>query len=159
MATQPKTNVMRILDAAKIPYQAHFYDTSDGHIDGVSVAHKTGQDPDCVFKTLVATAGVGDYLVFVIPVESELPLKHAAQVAGKKAVEMIAVKQLLAVTGYQRGGCSPIGLKKPYPIFVDETAILYDRIIVSGGKIGTQVELSVEDLCKITSAQIVSLTI
>lgn len=153
-----KTNVMRMLDAANVPYQAHFYDASDGAIDGVAVAGKLQQDKNQVFKTLVTQGASGNYRVFVIPVASELHLKKAAAAAGEKSVSMIPVKEINKVTGYVRGGCSPIGMKKPYWTGLDETAILFETIIVSGGKIGTQVQLATEDFCRLTGAQMTDLT-
>lgn len=153
-----KTNVMRILESVGIAYTAHTYDAADGAIDGLAVAQKLGQDPDRVFKTLVTKGAWGDVHVFVLPVAGELNLKKAAAAAGEKAVAMIPVKDITGVTGYVRGGCSPIGMKKPFPVVLDETAVLFETIVFSGGKIGTQVELSPDDFCRITGAKIADLT-
>ena len=121
MAT-PKTNAMRMLDKEKIPYQMHTYDASDGHIDGEAVARKVGMDPAKVFKTLVTRGHSGSYYVCVLPVERELDLKKAAKVFSEKSLEMIPVAQLLPTTGYVRGGCSPIGMKKRFATVFDELA-------------------------------------
>lgn len=136
-----KTNVMRILDKAKIPYRYYFYDHEDGKIDGVSVAHKLGQNEEQVFKTLVTRGAGHGYYVFVIPVAKELNLKAAARSVGEKSVEMIHVTEINAVTGYIRGGCSPIGMKKQFPTVIDSSCESLPSIIVSAGKIGAQVEL------------------
>ena len=157
MATEIKTNVMRVLEKEHIAHAVHFYD-ADGNFDGVSVAHKVGRDPEVVFKTLVTGGKSRNHFVFVIPVAEELDLKKAAAAAGEKSVEMLAVKELLPTTGYIRGGCSPIGMKKHFPTFIDETAQLCDTIVVSGGKIGTQVELAPDDLARVTGAKFVDLT-
>lgn len=157
-----KTNVMRILDKEQISYNSYTYDTSDGEIDGLSVAKKMGQDPAQVFKTLVTQgAGIGrkDYYVFVLPVNEELDLKRASKSVGEKAVEMIHVKDINQVTGYIRGGCSPIGMKKAYKTVIDETAQLFDTIIVSAGKIGCQVELSPDALCTLIGASYAALAL
>ncbi|MDN4524610.1 Cys-tRNA(Pro) deacylase [Fictibacillus fluitans] len=148
-----KTNAMRILDKDKVDYQSMNYSTDDGKIDGVSVAHKIGREPGTVYKTLVAQGAGKDYYVFVIPVEAELDLKKAAKAAGEKKVEMLAVKELLSVTGYVRGGCSPIGMKKLYVTIVEEQAAGLETVIVSAGKIGHQVELSPQDLIEVTKGQ------
>ncbi len=147
---EDKTNAMRMLDTAGISYQIHTYDTSDERIDGVSVAEKCGEDPDRVFKTLVTQGNDKNYYVFVIPVAMKLDLKACAKLAGVKSVAMIPQKELLKITGYIHGGCSPVGMKKKFPTFFDETIILFDEIYVSGGRVGTQVELAVEDLLQIT---------
>jgi len=140
-----KTNVMRILDKAKISYTPHFYDNKDGRIDGIAVAEKIGKPKECVFKTLV-TRFERDFFVFVIPVAEELNLKKCAKAVGKKTVEMIRVDEINKATGYIRGGCSPIGMKKQYVTVVDESALNCDTIIFSAGKIGAQVEMSPKDL-------------
>ena len=155
---EKKTNVMRILDSAGISYTEHVYDYSDGILDGVSVAQKCGEDPDIVFKTLVTRGNDRNYYVFVIPVKEHLDLKAAARAAGVRSVEMIAQKELFPLTGYVHGGCSPIGMKKKFPTFFDEQAEIIDRIIVSAGKLGQQVELSPADLIRITEAEIAALT-
>lgn len=157
MAEQIKTNVMRLLEQASIPYIPHYYDPDLG-IDGVSVARQLGEDPDAVFKTLVTQGKSKAFFVFVIPVAATLNLKRAARACGEKAIDMIPQKLLLPNTGYIHGGCSPVGMKKSYPTFIDETAQLFDTICVSGGKIGAQVELAPDDLCQITGALYAPLT-
>ncbi|WP_374721620.1 Cys-tRNA(Pro) deacylase [Peribacillus tepidiphilus] len=153
-----KTNAMRILDSEKIPYEMMTYSPDDGKIDGVSVAQKIGREAGIVYKTLVAQGASKSYYVFVIPVEAELDLKKAAKAAGEKKMEMIPVKDIQKVTGYIRGGCSPVGMKKQFPTFIDEAARSLDTIIVSGGKIGVQIELKVEDLVKAIGAELMELT-
>lgn len=142
-----KTNAMRRLDALKISYGEYTYE-SDGAISGVEVARSLGQNPDQVFKTLVTVGKSGEHYVFMIPVAEELDLKKAAKAVGEKAVEMVKSRELLPLTGYIHGGCSPIGMKKFFRTTVHETAELYDTIIFSGGKIGYQIELCIEDLKK-----------
>lgn len=154
---QGKTNAMRILDSKKISYQLMTYDNKDGKIDGVSVAQKINKDANMVYKTLVAQGNSKELYVFIIPVEGELDLKKAAKAAGEKKVEMIPVKDIQKWTGYIRGGCSPIGMKKHYSTFIDQSAEKLDTIVVSGGKIGIQVELSVLDLQSVTEASIVEI--
>ncbi|HZG73664.1 MAG TPA: Cys-tRNA(Pro) deacylase [Chondromyces sp.] len=146
-----KTNAMRILDTADIPFEVYTYDNKDGKIDGVSVAAKIRRNPEKVFKTLVTQASQHLY-VFVIPVEKELDLKKAAKAAGEKKLEMLPVKDIQKYTGYIRGGCSPVGMKKQYPTFIEESAVELDTLIVSGGKIGVQIEVGVKDLQSITNA-------
>ena len=141
-----KTNAMRMLETAGIAYTQHEYDCGDGAIDGVSVAKKTGQDPARVFKTLVTSGASGAHYVFVIPVEAELDLKKAAKSVGEKSVAMLPLAQLTAVTGYVRGGCSPVGMKKAFVTRLDETAVLFDTVLVSGGRRGLQVELAPDGL-------------
>lgn len=140
-----KTNVMRILDQKKIDYKFHSYIDS-GVISGIDVANVLNQDPNQVFKTLVTIGASKNYYVFLVPVCSELNLKKAAKAVKEKSIEMIKSKDLLSLTGYIHGGCSPIGMKKTFITTIDESAILFDTIIFSGGKIGYQVELSLEDL-------------
>lgn len=147
-----KTNVMRILDAAGIRYRPHRYENGDGKIDGLSVAEKLGQDVDKVYKTLVTRGASGDYFVFVVPVAGELDLKAAAKAVGEKSVEMIHVAQINRVTGYVRGGCSPIGMKKSYRTVIDKSCEALDAMFVSGGRIGAQVELAPADLIRLTGA-------
>ena len=157
MAENVKTNVMRLLEQASVSYIPHFYDPEKG-IDGVSVASQLGQDPDAVFKTLVTQGKSRAFYVFVIPVASTLNLKRAAAACGEKSIEMIPQKLLLPNTGYIHGGCSPVGMKKAYPTFIDETAQLFDTICVSAGKIGAEVELAPDDLCQMTGAVYAPLT-
>lgn len=147
-----KTNAMRILDSLNIGYDYLTYECEDGKIDGVSVAHKTGQNPEAVFKTLVSVGHSKELYVFCIPVEYELDLKKAAIAAGEKNIELLPLKELTKNTGYVRGGCSPIGMKKHYRTFVDETAALHDKILVSGGAIGLQMILDPEDLISAAEA-------
>ena len=147
-----KTNVMRILDKAKLPYHFYFYDHDDGAIDGVSVARKLNQPPEQVFKTLVTRGASREFYVFVIPVAKELNLKAAAKAVGEKSVEMIHVDEINKVTGYIRGGCSPIGMKKAFPTVVDASCERQPSIIFSGGKIGAQVEMDPRALLSFISA-------
>ena len=157
MAKQTKTNALRILDTAGIPYQEHLYEPENG-IDGQSVARSLKEDPEQVFKTLVARGASRALYVFVVPVTGTLNLKKAARACGEKSIEMIPQKELLPNTGYIHGGCSPIGMKKAYPTYLDETAQLFSTICVSAGRIGAQVELSPEDLSSITGAKYAELT-
>ena len=136
---EEKTNVMRILDRAKIPYTPHIYDPDQG-LDGVSVARQLGQDPARVFKTLVARGASGGCYVFAIPAAESLDLKKAAAAVGEKSVAMLSQKELLPLTGYVHGGCSPVGMKKPFPTLFHETAEGLETVCVSAGKIGAQVE-------------------
>ncbi len=149
MAEQ-KTNVMRILDQKKIPYSAHSYPHGDTAVDGVTVAQLIGRPANQVFKTLVCVSGNKKYYVFVIPVSKELDLKKAAKAVGEKSIAMLHVNELLPLTGYVRGGCSPIGMKKAFPTTIDCSCNDIDTIIVSAGKIGTQVELAPDALLKFT---------
>ena len=137
-----KTNVMRLLDQAKIEYTALEYEFDENDLGGEHAADFLGLPYDQVFKTLVTRGAKGNIYVFCIPVDMELDLKKAAQCANEKKIEMIHVKELLGITGYIRGGCSPIGMKKKYPTFIDETATLFDIISVSGGQRGIQIRLS-----------------
>ena len=148
MAVQ-KTNAMRILDKNKINYEVITYDISDDKIDGISVAEKTGQDMKEVYKTLVTQGVSRELYVFVIPVDKELDLKEAAKSAGEKSLQMIHVKDITKYTGYIRGGCSPVGMKKLYKTFIQEEARDLENICVSGGKKGLQVKLEPMDLIKI----------
>ena len=153
-----KTNAVRLLDQQKVYYELFEYVVNDGQIDGVSVALKIGQQVEKVFKTLVATAGPGKIFVFLVPVAQELNLKAAAKAVGEKKVEMVAVKDILGLTGYIRGGCSPLGMKKVYPTFIDETAKELEMMIVSAGKIGMQIHLKPTDLLTCTNGVYTSLT-
>ena len=148
MAKQEKTNVMRILEQKKIPYTMHDY-TESGAIAGEDVARVLGENPDEVFKTLVTVGKSKQNYVFLVPVNKELNLKKAASAVGEKSIEMIKSKDLLGLTGYVHGGCSPIGMKKVFPTVVDISAENREKILFSGGKIGFQVELKTEDLKKI----------
>ena len=148
-----KTNVMRILDQKKIKHQTHSY-VGTGAISGTEVAEALGQDPKCVFKTLVTIGKSKSNYVFVIPVEKELDLKKAAKTVGEKSIEMIKSKELLPLTGYIHGGCSPIGMKKIFKTTIDSSVEELDTLIFSAGKIGYQVELSLDELRKVIRLQI-----
>ncbi|MBE6403108.1 MAG: Cys-tRNA(Pro) deacylase [Lentisphaeria bacterium] len=152
MANPSKTNAIRLLENSGIAFTAHEYDTTDGEIDARSIARKLGVEEDRVFKTLVAENPDKEHFVFVVPAAGSLNLKKAAKTAGVKSIAMIKQKELLPLTGYIHGGCSPIGMKKPFPTFIDETAILFDKIFVSGGKVGLNLEISPEDLAGFVNA-------
>ena len=154
---EEKTNVMRVLDQKKISYAAHTY-PADGPIDGVSVAGFLGQDVERVFKTLVTKGASGAYYVFDVPVAENLDLKKAAKAVGEKSIAMLPQKELLPLTGYVHGGCSPVGMKKQFPTVFHETAVLFDTICVSAGKVGAQVEVEPQallDLLRASAADIV----
>jgi len=153
-----KTNAVRLLDQHLIPYSLFEYTVEDGQIDGVSVASKIGQPAESVFKTLVASSPQGKIGVFLVPVERELDLKAAAKVTGEKKMELIPVKDLLGLTGYIRGGCSPLGMKKLYSTYVDFTAEKLEHIIVSAGKIGVQIQLKPSDLLTCTKGEFASIS-
>ena len=155
---EEKTNVMRVLEQKGVAYTPHTYPT-DGSIDGASVAGYLGQDPECVFKTLVARGASGGYYVFDIPVEDTLDLKKAAKAVGEKSIAMIHQKELLPLTGYIHGGCSPVGMKKQFPTVFHETAEILDTICVSAGKIGYQVEVNPADLIALVGAKTADLTV
>ena len=155
---EEKTNVMRVLEQKGVAYTPHTYPT-DGSIDGSSVACYLGQDPECVFKTLVARGASGGYYVFDIPVEDTLDLKKAAKAVGEKSIAMIHQKELLPLTGYIHGGCSPVGMKKQFPTVFHETAEILDTICVSAGKIGYQVEVNPADLMALVGAKTADLTV
>lgn len=156
---EEKTNVMRMLEQAGVAYTPHGYAHGKEHVDGVTVASILGLDPQRVFKTLVTKGTSGGFCVFVLPADGTLDLKKAARAAGEKHVEMIHVSDLNRVTGYIRGGCSPIGMKKAYPTFVEESAQLWDTILVSAGRIGAQVELTGDDLLDMCGGQYADLTV
>ncbi|MBR2928373.1 MAG: Cys-tRNA(Pro) deacylase [Oscillospiraceae bacterium] len=143
---------MRTLEQKNIPYTAHGYPHEDGAVDGVTVAGLIGRDPGQVFKTLVTRGASGGYYVFDIPVADSLDLKKAARAVGEKSIAMIKSAELLPLTGYIHGGCSPVGMKKPFPTVFDETAELWDTIVVSAGRIGAQVELTPADLIELVGA-------
>ena len=152
-----RTNVMRLLDACNAQFSEHTYD-ADPTLSGTEIARLIGEDPDRVFKTLVTVGASNEHYVFVIPVVKELNLKKAAKAAGEKNIVMIKSRELLPLTGYIHGGCSPIGMKKFFPTFIDESAILYDTIIFSAGKIGFQVEISLDELRKAIGFSLAELT-
>lgn len=154
----PKTNAMRRLDSAKIPYEIMTYTVDENDLSGTHIADQIGIPYEQCFKTLVAVGDKTGPLVFCIPCDKEIDLKLAASITGNKRIEMIHVKDLLALTGYIRGGVSPIGMKKKFPTYIDETAILFDRITVSSGMRGAQLLLSVEALLPFVDAKAVALT-
>lgn len=161
MARAPKdhkTNALRELDAAHIAHEALFFD-ADPTMTGVQIAQSQGEEVDAVFKTLVTEGKSGEHYVFLVPVACELDLKKAAAAAGEKAVAMVRARDLLPLTGYVHGGCSPIGMKKRFPIFVDETAQLFDEIYFSGGKVGCQVRMAPDDLALLVPFAYADLTV
>lgn len=151
MGKELKTNAMRILDRNKIKYDINTYEC-DEFISGTDIADRLGQNYDESFKTLVAVGKSSNYFVFIIPIDKELDLKKAAKVVGEKNVEMLHVKDINKVTGYVRGGCTPIGMKKQYKTVLHNSIMNYDKVIISGGRIGTQLVLAPEDIVKVTSA-------
>ena len=153
-----KTNAMRLLDAAGIDYSMAGYDYDESDLSGVHAAHELGVSEDVVFKTLVPRGDGNAIFVFVIPVAESLDFKKAAKASGNKSIEMIHVKEILDITGYIRGGCSPIGMKKAYPTFIDETAILSEKIYFSAGKRGVQIILEPEVLAEVSNAEFADLT-
>ena len=152
MGKEVKTNAMRILDRNKIPYQLNVYECEE-FIDGVHIADRLGQDYAISFKTLVMVGRSRQYYVFVIPVDREVDMKKAAKAVGEKSLELVHVKDINKVTGYIRGGCTPIGMKKNYPTIIHESAKKLDEMIVSGGRLGTQIFLAPEDLRKVTGGE------
>lgn len=151
MSKEAKTNALRLLDTAGISYEAITYDCKE-FADGVHAAELAGTPAEQTFKTLIGTGKSGQHYVLVLPVAGEVDLKKAAKAAGEKALELIAVKELLPLTGYVRGGCSPLALKKPFPTLIQEEAQLYDVIYVSGGRIGLSVRIAPDDLLQVTGA-------
>lgn len=147
-----KTNAMRILDKNKINYHTKTYEC-DEFIDGIHIADMNGDPYEQSFKTLVTVGKSGGYYVFVVPIDKEIDFKKAAKIVGEKSVEMIPVKDINAVTGYIRGGCTPLGMKKLYPTVIHESAKDFDEIIISGGKLGMQILLNPEDLAKVVNAR------
>ena len=152
-----KTNAMRILDRMKIPYEHYTYECSE-FIDGMQIVEKLGLDADKVYKTLVTQGNAKEYFVFVIPVAKELDMKKAAKAVGQKSVAMIHVKEITQITGYVRGGCSPLGMKKQYTTVIHESAQDFDEIYVSGGRIGTTLKLSPKKLAEVTGARFCEIT-
>lgn len=155
---EDKTNVMRTLDRAKIKYEHREYEP-DATLSGAEIAAMLGEKPEFVFKTLVTVSKSKLHYVFMIPVKEELDLKKCAKAVGEKSVEMIPQKELLPLTGYVHGGCSPIGMKKRFPTFVDETAQLFDTIHFSGGKVGCQIRMNPDDLARLIPFQYADLTV
>lgn len=153
-----KTNAVRELEAAGVPFEFHTFET-DGSLSGVEVATLLGEDPDHVFKTLVTVGKSGEHYVFMIPVAQELDLKKAARAVGEKSIAMIKSRELLPLTGYIHGGCSPLGMKKLFTTSIDETAILFDTIIFSAGRIGAQIETSLAGLQRVIPVQAVDLVV
>ena len=149
---QNKTNVFRLLETAGISCKEKHYETADGEIDAVSVARKIGEPPEQVFKTLVTRSNHGEYYVFAVPATGELDLKKASRAAECKSIKMIPLKQLLPLTGYVHGGCSPVGMRKRFPTFIDETALLFDHICVSGGCVGCNIAVAPEALAEYLDA-------
>ena len=152
-----KINVMRLLDKNKIPYSSHTY-TPDPAMTGEDIAVLLNEDPSHVFKTLVTQERSNAYYVFVIPVNTELDLKKAAKAANEKSIAMIKQKELLPLTGYIHGGCSPIGMKKHFPTFIHDTAMNYKTIFVSAGKVGCQIELKPADLIAVAKCTVADIT-
>ena len=157
MKKEEKTNVMRVLDGKKITYASHSYEP-DATLTGEDIAGILGEDPDKVFKTLVTQGKSKAYYVFVVPVRAELDLKKAAKAAGEKSIDMLKQKELLPLTGYVHGGCSPIGMKKAFPTFIHETAQNLDKIFVSAGKVGFQIELAPEALIEVAGCNLSNIT-
>ena len=155
---EEKTNVMRVLDQKKIPYTPHAYPVGDAAPDGVSVAKLLGQDPAAVFKTLVAKGASGGYYVFDVPVEATLDLKKAAKAVGEKSIAMLPAKELLPLTGYVHGGCSPVGMKKRFPTVFHQSCLEHETVCVSAGKVGFQVEVNPADLIALVGASTADVT-
>ena len=153
-----KTNVMRLLDSAKIPYRTAEYAYDENDLGGMHAAAGIGMPPEQIFKTLVAKGERGGYAVFCIPVCCELDLKKAAKAAGVKSIAMLPQKKLLPLTGYVHGGCSPVGMKKPFPTWIDETALLTDAFFCSAGRLGAQIGVDPETLADYIGAQFADLT-
>ena len=153
-----KTNAVRLLESAGIVFAAHEYPVEDGRIDARSIAEKLGRSPDEVFKTLVAESPAHEHFVFVIPAAGELDLKKAAAAANRKSIDLIPLKQLFPLTGYVHGGCSPVGMKKLFPTFIDETAQLFEVMFVSGGKVGLNLEIAPDVLSSLIQARYADLT-
>lgn len=158
MKKMEKTNVMRVLDSKKISYTEHYYGNTEA-VSGMEVVTALGQQPEKVFKTLVTTGKSGTHYVFMVPVAEELDLKKAAKAVGEKSIEMLKSKELLGLTGYIHGGCSPIGMKKYFETTIHKTAVEYDTIMFSGGKIGFQVELPLEALKKVIKINVADIII
>lgn len=158
MAKEEKTNVMRVLTQKKVEYVGHTYE-QDASLTGAEIAAKMGENPDAVFKTLVTQGKSKNYYVFVIPVEKELDLKKAAKAVGEKSIEMLPLKELLPLTGYVHGGCSPIGMKKFFTTTFDESLNNLERVYFSGGKVGFQVEVAVKDIKKVIGYNTAEVTV
>lgn len=157
MAKHKKTNAMRLLDKGKFKYEVIEYDSSDGNIDGVSVANKVNRSVDVVYKTLVLQGQSKNYYVCIVPVQNNLSLKAVSKLVGEKKIEMIHVKDILKITGYIRGGCSPLGMKKEFKKIVDESINDIDEIVFSAGKIGLQIEMKSEDFIKAINGEVANI--
>ena len=157
MSKKQKTNAVRKLEQQKITFELIEYELTGDQVDGVTVADKIGYPVFVVYKTLLVTSGTNKHFVCIIPVHKELNLKEVAQAVGEKKVELLSLKELLPTTGYIRGGCSPIGMKKLFPTWIDTSAESLDFILVSGGKIGLQIKLSVKDLLQLTNGRIATI--
>lgn len=157
MAKDNKTNAMRMLEKLNIPFTPHTYEC-ENFVDGVQIAELLGEDCAATFKTLVTVGKSGKYYVFCLPVDREMDLKKCARAVAEKALTPVHVKDILAVTGYIRGGCSPIGMKKPYRTVIHESARSLERMIVSGGRLGLQLELTPDDLAKACSGEFADIT-
>lgn len=154
-----KTNAMRILDKAKIQYEPYEYEVDENNLTGVHIAKEVGLNPDFVFKTITAKGEKNGYVVFCLPCPCELDLKKCARAFGDKRIELLHVKDLLSVTGYIRGGCSPIGMKKDFPVFFDETVLLWDKITISAGIRGCQLMLNPNELISLLGAKVADITV
>lgn len=154
---EEKTNVMRVLEQRKIPYKSHDYSNTSA-ISGIDVITALHENPDSAFKTLVTTGKSGKNYVFLVPVSKELNLKLAAETTGEKKIKMLKSKELLPLTGYEHGGCSPIGMKHVLPTIIDKTAENYDTIFFSGGRIGSQIEMTLNDLKKVVNFKLADIT-
>ncbi|WP_210136706.1 Cys-tRNA(Pro) deacylase [Staphylococcus sp. GDH8C109P] len=155
---QKKTNAMRMLDRQKIKYNVNTYEISDEHMDGTEVAHKVGIEDKYVYKTLVLENSHHNHFVFIIPVSDTLNMKAAANAVNEKKLQLMPLDELKNVTGYVRGGCSPIGMKKQFQTIVDQQATCIDALYISGGERGVQIEMTVDDLIKITKAKVLNVT-
>ena len=155
----PKTNAMRLLDIAKIPYEIKEYEVDENDLSGTHIADCVGLPYEMVFKTIVTKGDKTGFCVFCLPCHKEIDFKAAARASGNKSIEPLHVKDLLGITGYIRGGCSPVGMKKRFPTFIDETAILFDTICVSGGKVGLNLEIDPEVLASTVDAHFADLAI
>ena len=158
MAAEQKTNVMRLLEQKKVAYTPHHYPAADPVPDGVTIAALVGKPAEQVFKTLVTRGASGQYYVFVVPVARSLDLKKAARAVGERSIAMLPQRELLPLTGYVHGGCSPVGMKKPFPTWIDETALLTDAFFCSAGRLGAQIGVDPETLADYIGAQFADLT-
>ncbi len=148
-----KTNAMRLLDQAKVPYTVHGYDGKDGTVDGESVAAELGVDPAVVFKTLACVGAQGDVYIFCLPANHELPLKKAAALVGEKSLRLLPLKELTKTTGYRRGGCSPLAMRRAFPTYIHQSATEHDAIFINAGKVGLQIKLNAADLKPLIEAE------